>query len=157
LFAGVAPLTPTAGSGTAAMMADIGNMLAALASHSAGKTAVIIAALPQAVTPKLTAGPKFDFDIIASPALATGTTAVIGGAGQVSGFGSADEFSASKVGVVHAEDTTPTTGGTPSPASPVKSGRACAMASRSNVVTWTDDDRSELAELCRVHDQMMAE
>src|SRR5262245_17523982 len=31
------------------------------------------------------------------------------------------------------------------------------MASRSNVVTWTDDDRRELRELCRVHDQMMAE
>src|SRR5215813_3869479 len=37
------------------------------------------------------------------------------------------------------------------------SGRACAMAPRSNVVTWTDDDRRELRELCRVHDQMMAE
>src|SRR5262249_24874175 len=37
------------------------------------------------------------------------------------------------------------------------SGRACAMDSRSDVVTWTNDDRRELAELCRVHDQMMAE
>jgi hypothetical protein len=26
-------------------------------------------------------------------------------------------------------------------------GRACAMAPRSNVVTWTDDDRRELREL----------
>ena len=24
-------------------------------------------------------------------------------------------------------------------------------------MTWTDDDRRELRELCRVHDQMMAE
>jgi len=31
------------------------------------------------------------------------------------------------------------------------------MALRGNVVTWTDDDRRELRELCRVHDQMMAE
>src|SRR5262245_50602724 len=31
------------------------------------------------------------------------------------------------------------------------------MASGSDVVTWTDDDRRELRELCRVHDQMMAE
>jgi hypothetical protein len=31
------------------------------------------------------------------------------------------------------------------------------MAPGSNVVTWTDDDRRELRELCRVHDQMMAE
>src|SRR5262249_8930136 len=39
----------------------------------------------------------------------------------------------------------------------IASGRACAVAPRSNVVTWTDDDRRELRELCRVHDQMMAE
>jgi len=79
-----------------------------------------------------------------------------------------------------AQDTAPTdvSGGTPSPASPVKSlfqircywieddamgklgiasGRACAMAPGSDVVTWTDDDRRELRELCRVHDRMMAE
>jgi hypothetical protein len=31
------------------------------------------------------------------------------------------------------------------------------MAPGSDVVTWTDDDRRELRELCRVHDQMMAE
>jgi hypothetical protein len=31
------------------------------------------------------------------------------------------------------------------------------MDPRSDVVTWTDDDRRELRELCRVHDQMMAE
>src|SRR5262249_34146098 len=72
---------------------------------------------------KLTAGPKLDFDIIASTALATGTVAVIEAASFVSGFGSTAEFSTSKVGVIHSEDTSPTdvTGGTPSPASPVKS------------------------------------
>jgi len=31
------------------------------------------------------------------------------------------------------------------------------MAAGSNVVTWNDDDRRELRELCRVHDQMMSE
>jgi hypothetical protein len=31
------------------------------------------------------------------------------------------------------------------------------MAPRSNVVTWTDDDRRELRELWRVHDRMIAE
>jgi hypothetical protein len=39
----------------------------------------------------------------------------------------------------------------------IASGRACAMAPGSDVVTWTDDDRRELRELCRVHDRMMAE
>ena len=123
LFAGVAPLTATTGGGTNAMFADLANLFAALAAHSAGKTAVIIAALPQAVTLKLTAGPKFDFDIIASTSLATGTVAVIEAASFVGGFGSTAEFSTSKVGVIHSEDMSPTdvTGGTPSPASPVKS------------------------------------
>ena len=117
LFAGVAPITPTAGGGTAAMITDVGNLFAALAPHSAGKTAAIIAALPQAVTLKLTAGPKFDFDILASTALAAGTVGVIEVASFVSGLGSTAEFSTSKVGVLHSEDTSPTdvTGGTPSP------------------------------------------
>ena|SRR5215472_9627158 len=78
---------------------------------------------PQAVRLKLTAGPKFDFDVIASTSLATGTVAVIEAASFVGGFGSTAEFSTSKVGVIHSEDMSPTdvTGGTPSPASPVKS------------------------------------
>src|SRR5215831_4843725 len=123
LFAGVTPITATAGGGSNALSGDLGNLFAALAAHSSGKTAVIIAALPQAVKLKLTAGPKFDFDIIASTSLASGTVAVIEAASFVSGFGSTAEFSTSKVGVVHSEDMSPTdvTGGTPSPASPVKS------------------------------------
>src|SRR5262245_3868070 len=107
LFAGVAPLTPTAGGGTAAMLTDIGNLFTALAPHSAGKTAVIIAALPQAVRLKLTAGPRFDFDVIASTALAAGTVGVIEVASFVSGFGSVAEFSTTKVGALHMEDAAP--------------------------------------------------
>jgi hypothetical protein len=123
LFAAQVPIAATAGGGTNAMVTDLGNLFAALATHSAGKTAVIVAAMPQAVKLKLTAGPKFDFDIIASTALATGTVALIEVASFVSGFGSTAEFSTSKVGTIHSEDTTATdiTGGTPSPAVPVKS------------------------------------
>jgi len=75
------------------------------------------------VTLKLTAGPKFDYDIIASTALAPGTVAVVELASFVSGFGSTPEFSVSKVASLHLEDTSPQdiTGGTPSPAVPVKS------------------------------------
>jgi len=40
LFAGVSPLTPTAGGGTAAMFTDIKALFAALAAAGAGKTAV---------------------------------------------------------------------------------------------------------------------
>jgi hypothetical protein len=123
LFAGVMPITPTMGGGTNAMSGDLANLFAALAAHSGGKTAVIIAALPQAVKLKLTAGPKFEYDIIASTALASGTVAVLEIASFVSGFGSTAEFNVTKVGTVHMEDTAPaeivSTGGTA--AVPVKS------------------------------------
>ena len=59
LFAGVSPIAATTGGGTNAMITDLGNLFAALAAASAGKTAVIVAAMPQAVKLKLTAGPKF--------------------------------------------------------------------------------------------------
>jgi hypothetical protein len=107
LFLGVTPIAATAGGGTNAMSGDLGNLFAALAARSAGKTAVIIAALPQAVKLKLTAGPKFDYDIIASTALPTGTVALLEIASFVSGFGSTAEFRTTKVGTVHMEDTTP--------------------------------------------------
>src|SRR5262249_49962920 len=101
LFAGIAPLTPVAGGGQAAMLADLGALFAALATASAGKTAVIVAALPQAVKLMTSVGPKFIFPIIASTALANGTVAVLEVASFVSGFSSMADFSVSKVGVVH--------------------------------------------------------
>jgi hypothetical protein len=107
LFAGVTPVAATTGGGTNAMTGDLGNLFAALAANGGGKTAVIVAALPQAVKLKLTVGPKFDYDIIASTALAPGTVAVLEIASFVSGFGSTAEFSTSKVGTVHMEDATP--------------------------------------------------
>jgi hypothetical protein len=42
LFAGTAPLVPTAGGGVAAMEGDLKNLFAALAAVGAGKTAVIV-------------------------------------------------------------------------------------------------------------------
>jgi len=72
---------------------------------------------------KATVGPKWDYDIIASTTLAPGTVAVLEVASFVSGFSSVAEFSTSKVGALHMEDTSPAdvTGGTPSPAVPLKS------------------------------------
>ena len=123
LFAGVTPIAATAGGGTNAMFADLGNLFAALAANAAGKTAVIIAAMPQAVKLMATIGPKFNFHIIASTALPTGTVAVLEIASFVSGFGSTAEFNTTKVGALHMEDTTPadivSAGGTV--AAPVKS------------------------------------
>jgi len=122
LFANVAPITPTAVSGSTtpgeAAAADIGKLFGALAAAGGGKTAVIIAAMPQAVRLKMIVGPKFDYDIISSTALAAGTVAVIEVASLVSGFGSTAEFSTSKVAALHMEDSAP---GDISGSTPVKS------------------------------------
>jgi len=122
LFAGQAPITPTAGGGSAAMDGDLKQLFAALAAVGGGKTAVVVCAVPQAVTLKATVGPKWDYDIIASTALAAGTVAVVEIASFVSGFGSTVEFSTTKVSAVHLEADTPAdivSGGTA--AVPVKS------------------------------------
>jgi hypothetical protein len=101
----------------------MGNLFAALAAHKAGKTAVIVAAMAQAVRLKMILGALWDIDILISTAMPAGTIAAIEVASFVSGFGSTVEYDVSKVAAVHMEDTSPQdiTGGTPSPAVPVKS------------------------------------
>ena len=123
LFAGTAPLGATAGGGSNALTTDLNKLFAALAANNGGKTAVIVAALPQALMLKATVGPKFDTPIITSTSLAAGTVAVVEVASVVSGFGSVVEFNTTNVAAVHMEDTSPQdiTGGSPSPAAPVKS------------------------------------
>jgi len=98
LFAGVTPIGATTGGGTNAMTDDLGKLFAALAANGGGKTAVIIAAMPQAAKLKATVGPKFDYDIIASTALPTGTVVVLEVASFVSGFGSTAEFNVPRSG-----------------------------------------------------------
>jgi len=123
LLAGGAPLTPTAGGGTAARDGDLKNLFAALAAQGAGKTAILVCAMPQAVTLKASVGPKFDFDIVASTVLPAGTVVALEVASFVSGFSATPQFRVSNLATYHAEDTSPQqiTGGTPSPAVPVRS------------------------------------
>jgi hypothetical protein len=111
------PITAATGGGVAAMMADLGALFGALATAGAGKSAVVVAAVPQAVAMKATLGPQWDYPILASSALAAGTVAAIETASFVSGFSSAPEFSVSKVAAVHLEDTSPAD----FPAAPIKS------------------------------------
>src|SRR5262249_23032973 len=117
----------TAGSGrtrrAAPAPAGLGRRWVGLASGGGGKPAVIVAAMPQALRLKMITGPNFDYDIIASTSLAAGTVAVVEVASLVSGFGSTAKFTASPYSAIHLEDTSPQdiTGGTPSPAVPVKS------------------------------------
>src|SRR5262249_39195803 len=123
IFVNSDTITPTPSGGTAAMDKDLELLFKALASHSAGKSAVIIAAAPQAIMLKRNVGPKFDIDILTSTVLATGTVGVVEISSFVSGFSSVAEFSTTNTALLHMEDTAPTdiTGGSPSPASPVRS------------------------------------
>jgi hypothetical protein len=123
LLAGVTPLTPTAGGGTAARDGDLKNLFAALAAQGAGKTAALICAMPQAVTLKASVGPKWDYPILESTVLPAGTVVALEVASFVSGFSAVPTFRVSNVAAYHAEDTSPQqiTGGTPSPAVPVRS------------------------------------
>jgi hypothetical protein len=123
LFAGVTPITASPGGGDNAMHGDIAALFGALGAANGGKTAIVVAALPQAVRLKMAVGPKWDYDIVVGSTLAAGTVAVLELASFVSGFGSTAEFSVTKVASLHMESASPTdiTGGTPSPAVPVKS------------------------------------
>jgi len=107
LFLGSDALSPTTGGGIAAMDGDLGKLFAALAAKSAGKNPVIIAAAPQAIMLKRNVGPKFDVDILTSTALAAGTVGVVEISSFVSGFSSVAEFSTTRAGLLHMEDTTP--------------------------------------------------
>jgi Phage capsid family len=110
LFNGVAPLTPASGGGATpgeAAATDIGALFGALAANGGGKTAVIVAAMPQAVRLKLIAGPKFDFDILASTSLPSGVVGVIELASFCSGFSNLPEFKVGRDATIHMEDTAP--------------------------------------------------
>jgi hypothetical protein len=107
LFVGVTPITAATGGGSAAMITDIGKLFAALADNAAGKTAVIVAAMSQATTLKMTVGPQFDVPIVGSTALPTGTVAAIEVGSFVSGFNPVPEFRASDQSSFHFDDTAP--------------------------------------------------
>ena len=106
LLHGVTPVTATAGGDAAALAGDIGNLLAALAANGAGLAQVFIAAPQQAGALKVWAGPKFDYPVLASAALAAGTVVAIEASAFASAFSPVPEFSSCTQGVLH-EDTVP--------------------------------------------------
>ena len=107
IFANSDTLVPTSGGGVTAMDSDLTKLFAALASHSAGKSPVIIAAAPQAIALKRAVGPKFDIEILTSTALASGVVGVVEISSFVSGFSSVAEFSTTRSALLHFEDATP--------------------------------------------------
>lgn len=125
LLAGVTPIGATGAGASPAEAAagDIGNLVQALANNHGGKTPVFVMAPKQAAALKLFAGPHFDYPVIPSAALAAGTVIAVEIASFVSAWMPQPEFQTVKAAAIHMEDTAPTdiTGGTPSPAVPVRS------------------------------------
>jgi hypothetical protein len=111
LLAGLSSLTPTANGGQQALSEDIAGLIAALTTGT-GRNVVIVAAPPQAAALKVWAGPKFDYPILPSAALTTGTVIAVDADSFVSGFGPEPDFSTSDETVLHHEDTTPLAIGT---------------------------------------------
>jgi hypothetical protein len=122
IFATSDVIAPTTNGGRAAMDGDLEKLFKALAAKGGGKTAVIVAPLAQAKFLESYVSPKFSTEILVA-AMTPNTVGVVEVASFVSGFRSKAEFNTSHTTLLHFEDTAPTdiTGGTPSPAVPVRS------------------------------------
>jgi len=139
---GVAGLTPTAGGGFAALVGDIKQLAGALLTATAGhiRTGVFLINPQQALSISLTqppaaatplfpftdevaAGRLRSFRLIVSANVPLGMVIALDAADFVTVGAEAPRFEVSDQATLHFEDTAPTdiTGGTPSPAVPVRS------------------------------------
>jgi hypothetical protein len=112
LLNGVSGITAATGGGVEAMMKDVEALIAALAAAGGGANPVFIAAPGQAAALKMRIGPRFDYPVLASAALAAGTIVAIEVKSFVSGFSATPTFDASNQTVVQLEDTSPAQIGT---------------------------------------------
>jgi hypothetical protein len=126
LLNGVTPLTASAATnGLVAIADDIGSLAAAIAAANIDPSdMILICAVKQATALKTLTGPNFDYSILSTPLLAAGT--VVGVAPSAIAYatdGAAPQIETSESAIEHMEDTSPQpiTGGTPSPAVPVRS------------------------------------
>lgn len=139
---GVAGLTPTAGGGFNALVGDIKQMTGALLTATAGHVragvflmnpqqvlSISLIQPPAAATglfpfaQEVAAGRLRSFTLIESGNVPLGTVLALDAADFVSVGSDAPRFEVSDQATLHLEDTSPSdiTGGTPSPATPVKS------------------------------------
>jgi len=111
------------GGGATGMAADISKLVGALVAAYGGRDVVLIMNPQQATSLKLLAGPKFDLPILPSSSVPAGTVIAIEASSFVSAFDAVPQFEAVTAPLFHFEDTSPTdiTGGSPSPAVPVRS------------------------------------
>jgi hypothetical protein len=120
----VNPLPAATGGGQSAFNADIKTLMGALALNYAGKNAIFITTPVDMESAANLAGPHFDFKrMFASQGLPSGTIIALEPPSFVSGFDPIPTFNTSDTATLNFEDTSPQdiTGGTPSPATSVKS------------------------------------
>jgi hypothetical protein len=106
LLNNVVPLT-AAPAGADARPADIRTLVAALAAAGGGVNVVFICAPGQAAVMKDKVGPKFDYPILSSKALAAGSIVALEIGSFVSAFSPVPEFQITDSAAVHEDDTTP--------------------------------------------------
>ena len=107
LLYNVTPITPTAGGGMNALLADVKVLVAALAAAGGGRDAVIVAHPSQAATLSFMAGPHFTASVLPSSGVAVGTVVAVEASSLVSGFDAIPEFETSNVALLQMEDATP--------------------------------------------------
>jgi Phage capsid family len=122
ILAGAQSVPPSSASAVWAISSDVGALVEALANAGGGLEPVIVAAPAQAAALRMWRQETF-YDIYPSLALPAGTVCAVESSSLVSGLEGIPTFSTSTGATIHMEDTAPTdiTGGTPSPATPVKS------------------------------------
>jgi hypothetical protein len=129
LLHGLTPLTASTSTGFDACGADLGNLVADIASRGGGSRAAFIAAPAQATAIRFWAGGQFGvtpandvLPVAASAALATGTVICIEPESFACSLGDV-QFGTAQGSTLHMEDTTPAdiTGSTGTLAQPVKS------------------------------------
>jgi len=108
LLNGLSTEGATAGGGAAAVAGDVTKLVKKLSDNGGGRSVVFVAAPQQAAALKAWAGPKFDYTILASSALADKTVVALEASSFIIAVGPEPEFSTSRQGVLHMEDTTPT-------------------------------------------------
>jgi hypothetical protein len=105
LLNGATPITATTGGGAAAVVADLRNLVAAIAAANISTASVVfVAAVAQAVAIKLTAGPLFDYRVFGSNMLPAGTVIAIATAGLVAAGDGVPAIDVSKQATLHFAD-----------------------------------------------------
>jgi hypothetical protein len=107
LLYGVAGLTPTAGGGLNALVADLRQLMAALVAAGAGRGPTIVAHPEQALTLALLAGPRFDIPVLRSSAVPAGTVIMIEASSLATAWSNVPQFEVGAHPLLTFDDTSP--------------------------------------------------